>query len=134
MGITLVRQDRADVAAVVDGWRRRGGSAGEGGTPCEHDESKQVSEKGAEAGHRGEFRESEERGKWTRRVRGWQSLTRRGRAARSGLAALSCGAVLVIECALGRSFVACMQDIQDVTPASKQAPTAELVKISLKAR
>ena len=81
--VALVRQDRADVAAVVDR-RRRGGSAGDGGTQCEHDESKQVAEKGAEAGHRGEIRESEERRKWTRRVRGWQSLTRCGRAARRG--------------------------------------------------
>ena len=104
----LVREDRPHLAAVVDR-RSGGGSAGDGRTPCEHDESKQVAEKGAEAGHRGEFRESEERGKWTRRVRGWQSLTRCGRDARRGLAALSCGAVLAIECALGRSFVACLR-------------------------
>jgi len=131
--MTLVRQDRADVAAVVDGWSR-GGSAGDGGTQREHEESKQGAEKGAEAGHRGEIRESEERGKWTRRVRRWQSLTRCERDARSGLSALSCVDRWAIECALGRSFVACLQDIHDVTPASKQEPTAELVKLSLKAR
>lgn len=57
-------------------------------------------------------------------------MTRCGRDARRGLAALSCGAVLAIECALGLSFVACSRGGRTLPLPAKQAPTAEPVKLA----